>query len=120
MTHESKQDHAQGHTWKRRLHRDWRLWVVVALMWRWIFNPRYGLLNYLLAQIGITGPAWLFDPGSALYAIIIASVWKDTGFVAVMYLAGLQGKRRRRERLDHHPFAGEKAQIAAVFGGRAV
>jgi multiple sugar transport system permease protein len=65
-------------------------WVVVALMWKWIFNPRYGLLNYLLAQVGITGPAWLFDPNSALYAIIIASVWKDTGFIAVMYLAGLQ------------------------------
>jgi multiple sugar transport system permease protein len=65
--------------------------VVVALMWKWIFNPRYGLLNYLLARIGITGPAWLFDPDSALYAVIIASVWKDTGFIAVMYLAGLQG-----------------------------
>lgn len=66
-------------------------WVVVALMWKWIFNPRYGLLNYLLAQIGIQGPAWLFDPDTALYAIIIASVWKDIGFIAVMYLAGLQG-----------------------------
>lgn len=66
-------------------------WVVVALMWRWIFNPRFGLLNYGLAQIGITGPNWLFDPDSALYALIIAGVWKDIGFVAVMFLAGLQG-----------------------------
>ena len=65
-------------------------WVVVALMWKWIFNPRYGLLNYLLSQIGVEGPAWLFDPDSALYAIVIASVWKDIGFIAVMYLAGLQ------------------------------
>jgi hypothetical protein len=32
MTHENKENHAHGHTWKRRLHRDWRLWVVVALM----------------------------------------------------------------------------------------
>ena len=66
-------------------------WVVVSLVWRWIFNPRYGLLNYLLAQIGISGPPWLFDPDTALYALIIAGVWKDTGFVAVMFLAGLQG-----------------------------
>jgi multiple sugar transport system permease protein len=66
-------------------------WVVVSLMWRWIFNPRFGLLNYGLAQIGITGPNWLFDPDSALYALIIAGVWKDIGFVAVMFLAGLQG-----------------------------
>ena len=65
-------------------------WVVVSLMWKWIFNPRYGLLNYGLAQIGIEGPAWLFDPDTALYAIIIASVWKDIGFITVMYLSGLQ------------------------------
>jgi len=65
-------------------------WVVVSLMWRWIFNPRFGLLNYGLVQIGITGPNWLFDPDSALYALIIAGVWKDIGFIAVMFLAGLQ------------------------------
>lgn len=65
-------------------------WVVVSLMWKWIFNPRFGLLNYLLGLVGIEGPAWLFDPDVALYAIIITSVWKDTGFIAVMLLAGLQ------------------------------
>lgn len=66
-------------------------WVVVALIWKWIFNPKYGLLNYFLAQIGIHGPNWLFDPNTSLYAVIIASVWKDVGFVGVMFLAGLQG-----------------------------
>jgi multiple sugar transport system permease protein len=66
-------------------------WVVVSLMWKWIFNPRYGLLNYWLAKIGIDGPNWLFDPDTALYAIIITSIWKDIGFITVMYLAGLQG-----------------------------
>lgn len=65
-------------------------WVVVSLMWKWIFNPRFGLLNFLLAQIGITGPSWLFNPDTALYAIIITSVWKDVGFITVMLLAGLQ------------------------------
>lgn len=66
-------------------------WVVVSLMWKWIFNPRYGLLNYALAQIGVAGPNWLFDPDTALYAIIIAGIWKDIGFVTVMFLSGLQG-----------------------------
>ncbi len=66
-------------------------WVAVSLIWRWIFNPRFGLLNFLLGQVGISGPAWLFDPDTALYAIVIASVWKDTGFAAVLFLAGLQG-----------------------------
>lgn len=66
-------------------------WVAVSLIWRWILNPRYGLLNSLLGSVGIAGPDWLFDPDTVLYGIIIASVWKDTGFSAVLFLAGLQG-----------------------------
>ena len=65
-------------------------WVVVSLMWKWVFNPRFGLVNYALGLLGIDGPAWLLDPNTALYAIIITSVWKDIGFVGVMYLGGLQ------------------------------
>lgn len=66
-------------------------WVAVALLWKWIFNPKFGIVNYLLGLVGIHGPAWLFDPQWAMPAIIIASVWKDIGFVMVMLLAGLQG-----------------------------
>jgi len=66
-------------------------WVAVALLWRWIFNPKFGLLNHLLGLIGIAGPGWLFDPAWAMPAIIITSIWKDTGFLMVMFLAGLQG-----------------------------
>ena len=66
-------------------------WVAVALIWRWLFNPVYGLVNNLLGAIGISGPAWLFDPNWAMPAVILTSVWKDTGFVMVILLAGLQG-----------------------------
>jgi multiple sugar transport system permease protein len=66
-------------------------WVAVALLWQWIFNPKYGLLNYLLSLVGVHGPAWLFDPQWAMPAIILTSLWKDIGFVMVMLLAGLQG-----------------------------
>lgn len=66
-------------------------WVAIALLWSWIFNPKYGIVNYLLGLVGIQGPAWLFDPQWAMPAIIITSVWKDIGFVMVMFLAGLQG-----------------------------
>ncbi len=65
-------------------------WVAVALLWSWLFNPRYGLVNYLLGQIGIEGPGWLFDRSWAMPAIILTSVWKDLGFVMVLFLAGLQ------------------------------
>jgi multiple sugar transport system permease protein len=65
-------------------------WVAVALLWSWLFNPRYGLVNYLLSLVGIAGPGWLFDPQWAMPAIILTSVWKDLGFVVVIFLAGLQ------------------------------
>jgi len=65
-------------------------WVAVALLWKWLFNPRYGLVNHGLDRIGVEGPGWLFDTSWAMPAIIITSVWKDLGFVAVLFLAGLQ------------------------------
>jgi multiple sugar transport system permease protein len=65
-------------------------WVAVALLWSWLFNPKFGLINYLLSLIGITGPGWLFDPAWAMPAIILTSVWKDLGFVLVLFLGGLQ------------------------------
>ena len=66
-------------------------WVAVALVWRWLLNPYYGLLNNLLAVVGINGPAWLFEPSWAMASVILTSVWKDTGFVMAILLAGLQG-----------------------------
>src|SRR5260221_11462235 len=66
-------------------------WVVISLLGKWVFNPRFGLVNYGLSLIGISGPTWLFSPQWAMPAIILTSVWKDIGFVMVMYLAGLQG-----------------------------
>lgn len=64
-------------------------WVAVALLWTWMFNPRYGLINYGLSLIGVGGPAWLYDGTWAMPAIILTSVWKDLGFVMVVFLAGL-------------------------------
>jgi multiple sugar transport system permease protein len=65
-------------------------WVVISLLGKWAFNPRFGLVNYALKLIGIQGPTWLFSPQWAMPAIILTSVWKDIGFIAVMFLAGLQ------------------------------
>jgi multiple sugar transport system permease protein len=65
-------------------------WVAVSLVWAWLFNPVYGLINYLLSLGGIAGPNWLTDPSTAMIAIIITSVWKDIGFIMVLYLGGLQ------------------------------
>lgn len=65
-------------------------WVVVALVWRWLLNPSVGIVNHALALVGIHGPGWWADPAWSMPSIILASAWKDLGFVMVILLAGLQ------------------------------
>jgi ABC-type sugar transport system permease subunit len=65
--------------------------IVNAAMWKGIFNAQYGALNALLTQLGILQhyQAWLGDPGTAMNAVIVADVWKNTSLVAFFLLAGL-------------------------------
>ncbi len=66
--------------------------IAVALVWSWIFNPEYGLLNYFLRVLfGIQGPAWLYDTAWALPAMVVVTVWKSLGYSMIIFLAGLQG-----------------------------
>ncbi|RIQ24359.1 sugar ABC transporter permease [Jiangella rhizosphaerae] len=65
-------------------------WVVVALLWRWLLSPANGLVNHLLGLVGIDGPGWWTDPAWAMPSVILASAWKDLGFVMIILLAGLQ------------------------------
>jgi multiple sugar transport system permease protein len=65
--------------------------VATALVWTWIFNGNFGLLNYALLKIGVHNPPnWLLSTTWALPAIMIFSVWKNVGFTSIIYLAGLQ------------------------------
>ena len=64
--------------------------VGVAMLWRWMFNPEYGVINTLLGKIGIQGPGWLTSERWALPALIITSLW-GIGGTMLIYLAGLQG-----------------------------
>lgn len=64
--------------------------VAIALVWGLILNPDRGLLNPILSIFGIHGPAWLQDPSTALYGLVIVSLWGVGGGV-IIYLAGLQG-----------------------------
>jgi multiple sugar transport system permease protein len=65
-------------------------WVVVALTWKWLLNPANGLVNHVLSLVGISGPGWWSSPHWAIPSTVVASVWKDAGFVMVILLAGLQ------------------------------
>jgi multiple sugar transport system permease protein len=64
--------------------------VAVAILWLYLFNPQYGLINWMLGLIGIKGPGWLASPDWALWALIIMSLW-GVGGGMIIYLAGLQG-----------------------------
>ena len=64
--------------------------VAVAVLWLYLFNPRYGIINWLLSLVKISGPAWLASPDWALPALIIMSLWSVGGGM-IIYLAGLQG-----------------------------
>jgi multiple sugar transport system permease protein len=66
-------------------------WVVVALTWEWLLNPANGLVNHLLSLVGIQGPGWWASPTWSIPSVVLASSWKDLGFVMVILLAGLQG-----------------------------
>lgn len=65
-------------------------WVVVALVWKWLLNPADGVVNAVLGAVGLPQPGWWTDPKWALASVVLASAWKDLGFVMVILLAGLQ------------------------------
>jgi multiple sugar transport system permease protein len=65
--------------------------VAVALVWKWIFATRFGLLNNLLFALGIDrAPSWLGDADYALISVAIVAVWQHAGFQMLLFLAGLQ------------------------------
>lgn len=64
-------------------------WVAASLIWKWVLSSRYGILNQLLALIGIQGPDWLNSEIWAMPAIVLASVWKDMGFFGLFLTSGL-------------------------------
>lgn len=64
--------------------------AAVAMVWKWLFNSEFGLINYLLGVIGIEGPQWVSDPNFALIAIVIVGIWSAVGYNMILLLAGLQ------------------------------
>jgi multiple sugar transport system permease protein len=64
--------------------------VAVSILWLYIFNPRFGVLNWILGWFDVKGPGWLSSPTWALPALVIMSLW-GVGGGMIIYLAGLQG-----------------------------
>ena len=64
--------------------------VAVAVVWRYIYHPSFGLVNYLLSLIGVGTVDWLGNPKWAMPALIIMAVWKNFGYNMIIFIAGLQ------------------------------
>ncbi|UPG90139.1 sugar ABC transporter permease [Luteibacter aegosomaticola] len=64
--------------------------VAVAVIWRYLFNTKYGLINYALDSIGMPTVDWLGDPHWAMPTIILFAVWKNFGYNMIIFMAGLQ------------------------------
>lgn len=65
--------------------------IAVGMVWRWLYNSEFGLINYVLGTMNLPQPNWLFDEKFALFSIVIVSVWSSIGYNAVILLSGLQG-----------------------------
>jgi ABC-type sugar transport system permease subunit len=79
--------------------------VANAVLWKWIYNSSYGILNFLGTASGVLPDpvVWLGDPGLALNALLVAEIWKEIPFITLLLLAGLQNVPRilyRASRLD--------------------
>ncbi len=83
--------------------------VAISMIWLWIYNPEYGVLNWFLWQsFGIQGPAWLQDENWVLPALIVMAVWTMLGRNMIIYLSGLQSIAR------------ELYEAAAIDGAGAI
>lgn len=68
-------------------------WIVIAILWGWLFNDEWGIVNYFLGLVGLANDpiSWLFDPIYAPWMVIFAYSWRAVPFVMVISLAALQG-----------------------------
>lgn len=65
--------------------------VAAGLIWKYMYEPRYGLFNFLLELVGFPGQPWLLDGQTSLLSIVIMDVWKACGFYMIILLAALKG-----------------------------
>lgn len=64
--------------------------AAVSMVWKWLFNTEFGLLNHILESIGLQSVSWLSDPKIAIYSLAVVGIWSVIGYNMVLFLAGLQ------------------------------
>lgn len=64
--------------------------AAIAMVWKWLLNKDYGIINYLLSFGGIDGPSWLSSPGWVLISLSLVTIWSSVGYDIILILSGLQ------------------------------
>ena len=85
-----------------------------AMVWKWLFNSEFGLLNAALQVIGIDGPSWLTDKSVALWSVAAVVIWNEIGISMIILLAGLQGIPRSLYEAAHLDGAGPFATFFRI------
>ena len=88
--------------------------VAVAIVWRYLYHPQYGLLNYMLGWFGVAPVDWLGNPRWAMPAIILLAVWKNFGYNMLIFIAGLQAVPEELYEAAHIDGAGPVRQFRSV------
>lgn len=65
-------------------------WVSISMIWAWVMDPQYGLLNWFIGLFGFEKLAWLSSPNTSLISLVIVAVWKGLGYNTLVFIAGLQ------------------------------
>lgn len=88
--------------------------AAIAIVWRWLYNGDYGLIDELLSKVGIKGPYWISDPHTALIAVAIVGIWSTIGYNMVVLMAGIQGIPRTYYEAAELDGAGPVRQFLSV------
>ena len=88
--------------------------VAVAVVWRYVFHARFGLLNHLLGYVGLPAVDWLGDPAWAMPSIILMAAWKNFGYSMILFVAGLQSIPESLYEAARIDGAGPLAQFRSV------
>jgi multiple sugar transport system permease protein len=88
--------------------------VAVGMVWRWLYNGQYGLINQVLATVGIHGPDWATDPDTALYAMAAVGIWSCVGYQVIVFLAAMSAVPREVYEAAELDGAGPVRQFVSV------
>jgi multiple sugar transport system permease protein len=88
--------------------------VAVAMIWRWLYNGDYGVINYGLSVVGVEGPHWIADEHTALFAMVIVGIWMSLGYHLVILIAGIKSIPRQYYEAAETDGAGRIRQFFSI------